>query len=484
MLRKNVFRSRQVPAHTRLQTFRTLIQSKILYGAGAWQAMNLHTVAYFITQMMSHIRMLVPEVTPGPGVMRLDVLANAGIEHPLMMLSQKRLSLFDRLCRTEMTELFAILQNQTDKGAWFSQVQFDLSQLQLLVPDGPVADLLPASDTFELAHFTSCHANAFTRFGKIAHKRYCLYLNIWKRFRQFQQDFQEILLAAGATIDMVHPEPHPTSGYQCDQCGHSFLSFKALCSHTHKQHGDVNAAQRYAIGCMCRGCLRVFDSRTQLVHHLKYYRTGCLVKLISCVEPLSDDELQEALAAQHASQPAQKSQARKKRRRHPVTQAAGPQRPWPWMRTIQWVTHGDMPHHSLDDPELYHWTQRVLQDLDAGSELALFHTFMQVAYHPALARHVTEVFSSGLFLPHMMKWFSMPHCKRPFSCGKIATWSLRSHPVCPSLLKSLASLFNRFAFQFSHPTMLLRMQTLVNERSSMSIGLNLMSYINFVSNWI
>lgn len=292
MLRKNIFKSPKVPHTTRRMLFRTLIQSKVLFGAGAWQMLNLHTLDSYISQMMQLIQRITPWHKPGPGVSHLDMLANSEVESPLLMLAVRRLSLFDRVCHSEMTELFAVLQNQPSHNGWFSQIMSDLDHIQLLIPEGPIAEIIPHGDIFLLAQHASQHPKSFANFGKLALKRYIGYLKIWKVVRASQQAIHAILDQYHVHIQESQPHPTPLDGYQCDECHMLFSTFQALCSHTYQKHGQVNVAQRYATGNHCRGCMNYFDSRQQVLHHLKYYRTGCLTKLICTTPPVDDEELQ------------------------------------------------------------------------------------------------------------------------------------------------------------------------------------------------
>ena len=84
--------------------------------------------------------------------------------------------------------------------------------------------------------------------------------------------------------------------FQCDMCDKVFADHHALCTHVYKCHQVLNIAHRYALSHRCRGCLKQYHSREEVIHHLKYYRTGCLVKLILTVPPATDVELNELLA--------------------------------------------------------------------------------------------------------------------------------------------------------------------------------------------
>lgn len=55
-------------------------------------------------------------MTRGEGTYTMDILAHSGLQHPHMLLTCQRLSLFDRLMQTELTELMALLQAQDPRA--------------------------------------------------------------------------------------------------------------------------------------------------------------------------------------------------------------------------------------------------------------------------------------------------------------------------------------------------------------------------------
>ena len=112
--------------------------------------------------------------------------------------------------------------------------------------------------------------------------------------------------------------------YLCDQCEARFSTFNRLRAHVFKKHRVSNVAQRFAITSRCRACLRQYEGRQQLLHHLKYFRTGCLLKLIASVLPLTDEQLEGIQQNQHDQLQIQRNAQRKNRRRSPVIRSQGP----------------------------------------------------------------------------------------------------------------------------------------------------------------
>ena len=123
MLNKNIFKAPQLPGSTRHLIFRSLVISRLIYGAGAWQPMNVLTLRSFCTQLVQLYHFLVPHLKPAVGVTRLDFVASSAQPHPLLLLASSRLSLFDRLAQADQSELFAVLQSQDQTQGWFHSIR-------------------------------------------------------------------------------------------------------------------------------------------------------------------------------------------------------------------------------------------------------------------------------------------------------------------------------------------------------------------------
>ena len=392
LLHKRVFRAPQLPFCTRLMLFQSLVISRLMYGAGAWQALNVLTLRSFCTQVIQLYHFLVPSLKPQEGVSRLDFVARSQQLHPLLLLAKYRISLFDRIAQVDMGELFAVLQHQDSQRSWFQLVCQDLRCMLDIMPDEKIAKLVTAGGVFELVNFSFQHPMVMTQFAKRVAKRFRLYSKIWTVFRSFQQGFAQDCRQAGVTWSHVVPVAQPTQGFTCEECAATFDSFKALCSHVAKQHRKLSIAQYYAASNSCRACLKLYDNRTQVLHHLKYLRTNCLVKLISCCQPLTEEELLEAQDLERQAQPRLKNQQRRKRHVWPMVQAAGPQRPWPWERHASFARADSRPE--LNPLEDYtEWFAQVFTSLHLDIEDVLA-VLCDQPYHGQLAGQLTRMFEA------------------------------------------------------------------------------------------
>ena len=392
LLRQNVFRSPKMPPDTKLQLFRALVLSKLVYGAGSWQLPHIQTSRMWQHRLVAMYSQIAPSQKPGPGVTTLDIIADCQLPHPQMLLTVQRFSLFDRMMQSEMLELFAILQAQDPDTGWLTLIQDDVQRLTEICPDHVLLDPSQKPQIAELGNYSFRHPKALTKLSKWAQKLYLQSLKIWRTFRKFQHDFQD-----DAAIYDVAWTQRPAEGtrptqHTCETCAASFPTFKALCTHAYKKHGQLNIVHRYASSNVCRACMKMYDARQQVVHHLKYYKTGCLLKLISSVMPLDDTEYQAVLEQERDEAQKLRRTERRKRHRFPVQQAHGPIRPWPWQRYTQIAAQDTRDSAEIPQEVTQEWVNTILQDLPSQDTAATLSTLQQMPYQGALASQLLAAY--------------------------------------------------------------------------------------------
>ena len=394
LLRRNVFRSPRMPVRTKMMLFKSLVLSKLTFGSSAWQHMHIQTAQKWSRQLIKLYSSASPHVKHGPGVMNIDIIADCRLPHPLLLLAQQRFSLYDRLVQSEMLELYSLLQAQQEDKSWFQLV---LRDVQRLAEDCPAHDVFAEQimqDPHQLAQYVHQHPRALTKLGKWAVKHYQRYLSLWKSFRAFQRQFHDVAAKYGITW---HPKAVSSSlavDFECSTCQARFATFQALCTHEFKRHSSVNVAQRYAVTNQCRACLKVYASRAQLVHHLKYFRTGCLLKLVTSVSPLDDTSLQELLQVQREEHQARKRQNRVRQHMPPMVQAAGPIRPWPWQKALQLALADQRPPPSMSEEDKQHWIDAVLSSLAQDEVNEVYAQLVTQPYHGSLAQQLLCAFDA------------------------------------------------------------------------------------------
>ena len=178
LLNKNIFRSPRMPFATKARLHTSLVMSKLLYGAGAWQAMHIQTLRSWTTQLMAMYSRLAPTVKKGPGTYNLDILADCEFPHPLMTLAYARFRLFDRIMQTELTELFAVLQAQHEEHGWFQLILQDIDRLSHQCPAHPIFETSSGFEISHLARLCSQQPKALTRFCQWTQRHYLAQLQL------------------------------------------------------------------------------------------------------------------------------------------------------------------------------------------------------------------------------------------------------------------------------------------------------------------
>ena len=394
ILQKNIFKSPKMPMKTRKQLFQSLVVSKLVYGAGSWQMTQILTARAWHRQVMQLYAKIVARVSPGPNHYHLDTLAICELPHPMLLLAIQRFGLFERVMNTDMSELFALLQQQDPQSSWFTCVLNDLQRLSDVLPDHEAfAHTQPA----DLAKFCLNSRRVLSKLAKWAVRHYVNTLQLWKAFRLFQQQFDNAAREYGFQWDIDHTLPQQPAAFSCSQCQAVFPTYKALCTHTYKKHADHNIVQRFTASNFCRSCLKAYHSRAQVIHHLKYLRTGCLPHLMATVQPLPDDELQQILQEERELKANRKKQQRVSEHKWPVTQASGPKRPWPWQQSHRRFPADTRDLPLTDENILQGWHQQVLSTLDDNDVSLTYATLQQQPYHGALLPALLQAFAAFQF---------------------------------------------------------------------------------------
>eukprot|EP00438_Fugacium_kawagutii_P006508 Skav209101 [mRNA] locus=scaffold179:83987:86101:- [translate_table: standard] len=292
---------------------------------------------------------------------------------------------------TDMVELFALLQAQHPETSWLAMVCQDVQRLQHLVPHEELHSLAVYDKVELLARWSVQHPGALPRYAKKAARIYAKYLRVWAISREFQKTFHDDLLQLGVQTTMLaEPRPQP-QGFECHECAAVFDSFGALCTHVFKRHKKGNLAPRFAIGNTCRACLKCYRGRTQLIHHLKYFRTKCLLKLMVTVTPLTDEELHDIQVNESEARKAAKHQTRVSAHKLPMVHAHGPILPWPWQRNMTQRSPDTMREPLIED----HW---ILEIFASVEHLDVHHTLQVLnrqPFHTTLLTHIMQVFTQS-----------------------------------------------------------------------------------------
>eukprot|EP00438_Fugacium_kawagutii_P006043 Skav202282 [mRNA] locus=scaffold3044:293451:295031:- [translate_table: standard] len=119
------------------------------------------------------------------------------------------------------------------------------------------------------------------------------------------------------------------------------------------------------------------------------------------VPPLTSAEVEEALARDKELQPAKRTATRRTRHKFPMMHGHGPQRPWPWMKTMQWTNHSIQPDSAAapaDDQHLA-WMRQVLAAADDSDAQTIAQALLTQPYRPWLAQNIVQAHACSLTQP-------------------------------------------------------------------------------------
>ena len=398
ILRKNIFASPKMPQKTRKQLFQSLVISKLTYGAGAWQPLHIHTARSWHSQVMKMYVQIVARIQPGPNHFHLDTLAQCALPHPMLLLTNQRFSLFDRLVDSDMGELFALLQAQSHDQGWLTLIVHDLLRLSRTCPPHPVFEMAANDDITAIAQHCLSHPKALSKIAKWAHKHHLASHQMWQIFRTFQAKFEDDAIAYGFDWTFSTAPQQADAQFSCHACNAAFSTYKALCTHMYKKHDALNVVHNYCASNTCKSCLKVYHSREQVIHHLRYKRTGCLVHLMATTQPMPQEEVAAILLEQSQAAKQSRKQERNTTHKLPVVQSKGPRRPWPWHKHSSLFIQDTRDPPTVPILDCDQWVQDVLQHCHDHDVAQAFSTLMTHEYHGTLAATVVARFQ-GLDTP-------------------------------------------------------------------------------------
>lgn len=82
LLSKNVFQSAKILFATKSPLFKSLALSRLTYGSGSWQHMNIHTLRHWRAQVINVYAKLASHVRRGAGTYNLDIIAACRFPRP------------------------------------------------------------------------------------------------------------------------------------------------------------------------------------------------------------------------------------------------------------------------------------------------------------------------------------------------------------------------------------------------------------------
>ena len=274
--------NRHLPEPTRVRMFKTLIESRLFFGLGAWKTPTSRQMAKIQAALIAMLRRLF-RLTPEE-VQRTtaaDLFHRAQLCSPRARLAVDRLLYAQKLWQNgpEMLQHCLHREEALTQDSWLLGLKYDLqwlcklepTRLLPLVPLSAVAD--PSHcDLTDLIDYWQAGGSDWKTFVKRAWKRFVRQETMMNDLIGLHRQFFHVLTKAGnATFD-------PTPQGQVDDrpctfschCGRQFATAQGLATHRRHKHQEYSLEHDLVEGTVCPECLRHFWSKQRLRQHLSY----------------------------------------------------------------------------------------------------------------------------------------------------------------------------------------------------------------------
>ena len=260
-----IFGNRKLAIERKIQMFRQLVLSAIIFNAAAWHVLSPIEWRTFFNGIFGLLkRIAILHFGKEALIWSHDRICFAlRFETPERILSMARLRYLQHLVRNGQRQLWAILQQDRD---WWEQLDQDLQWLRRYDDSITVAkDLFSGWDSLylELAAPGMRWKNGLKRCLK-ATVRYEQVKYSWNQWNE------SLVLRLQSACSLPIPQKIlATEEHFCLRCKMTFARAAAWSVHAFKVHGRINPARKFAVGTQCARCLKDFHTHISLVNHLK-----------------------------------------------------------------------------------------------------------------------------------------------------------------------------------------------------------------------
>ena len=269
--RRLLFQNQSLTLNRRRELFRTLILSKLLYGAESWTFRDQRDRHYLHSALMRLYSRLLPHQDRAP---RSDeeILALTGLPDPATLLRLCRLRHLGLLYKCKETACWGLLNDDHD---WTQLVRDDVIWMhRQLVNTSTLPDPHHGFPHWEF--LMQHHPNFWKRLLRRAVDHDAGQRHNTLIVTRFHQDVLQILHEAGRLQgEPPHAEPRRSMQvHACMQCERQFASKGGCGAHLFRVHGKTNPVRRLFAQTHCGACLKEYHTFSKLKAHL-LYSTRC-----------------------------------------------------------------------------------------------------------------------------------------------------------------------------------------------------------------
>ena len=263
--RRLLFQNRGLSIGRRKELFRTLILSKLLYGAESWTLRDGRDKHYLHSSLMRLYGRLLP-FQDDPPRSDADILAETGLPEPSTLLRLCRLRHLGQLYACGTTTSWGLFNEDTE---WHTLIWSDLQWMWTqLKHSSTLPDPLQGFQQWE--YLMRFHRTFWKRLVKRAGEHASGQLHNTHLVADFHAEFCKVLHDHGR-LHGGPPHAEPAEGnpiYACMKCERCFNSKGGCGAHLFRAHGKVNPVRRLFATSQCGACMTEYHTFAKLKTHL------------------------------------------------------------------------------------------------------------------------------------------------------------------------------------------------------------------------
>ena len=271
--------NRHLPVKIRLQLFKSLVESKLFFGLGAWAPLTVRQTAKIqsaILLMLKRVLRLTRE--EHETLTAADVFHRAGHCLPRARIALDRLLYAQKIWEhgPPLLQHYLHKEEEVRSDSWLGGLKSDLAWLHALEPT-LAPNLSNRDDLTETFDFWQTGNRNWRLRVKRAWKRFCFQESMMNSLFGLHKTFFRVFQQSGASF---RPSPftsleQPLKEFACS-CGKVFSTQQGLSCHRRLIHHEFALEHDFLAGATCPSCLRFFWTKQRLYLHLAYIsrRTG------------------------------------------------------------------------------------------------------------------------------------------------------------------------------------------------------------------
>ena len=268
--RRLLFQNRGLDLHRRRELFRTLILSKLLYGAESWILRDGRDKQYLHSALLRLYNRLLPVQHDAPRS-DADIVVETGLPDPAVLLRICRLRHLGLLYRSGDCTSWGLFNEDKE---WHGPVWNDLTWMWAqLRHSSKLPDPMQGFQQWE--YIMRYHPGFWKRLVRRAGDHDSGQRSNLQIVTRFHGDFLSILHAHGR---LCHSAPQtevhmPEMTHACMMCERKFRSKGGCGAHLFRVHGRVNPVRHLFATSQCGACMKDYHTFAKLKVHLLHATT-------------------------------------------------------------------------------------------------------------------------------------------------------------------------------------------------------------------